>query len=55
MSCKITVCRVLEDSLSENQRVNDYELADMLITRDKSIGITLTDEDYPLIWDLKKN
>ncbi len=44
--------RVLEDRISEDERVNDFDLADMLIKRDSKTGIALTDEGYPIIWDL---
>ena len=60
MPCTIKVSRVLEDNLPEEERVNDYDLADLLIKRDNGKGWALTDpisEDfpgYPVMWDLYK-
>jgi len=50
MRCNITVSTVLEKNIPESERVNDYDLADMLIKRDDRTGIALKDE-YPAIWD----
>jgi hypothetical protein len=58
MPCKIKVSDVLEDSISEEQRVNDYDLADMLVKRESGKGWALTDAisndlpGYPIMWDL---
>ncbi|MCW3108469.1 MAG: hypothetical protein JWQ09_2975 [Segetibacter sp.] len=61
MPCTIKVSRVLEDNLSEEERVNDFDLADMLVKRDNGKGWALTDAiseelpGYPVMWDLYKN
>lgn len=51
MKCNIRVSAVLEKNIPETERVNDYDLADMLIKRDEQTGIALTDDNYPAIWD----
>lgn len=53
ISCKIHVSRVLEDTLKEPERANDYDLSDMLVKRDEKTGHALTDEGYPMMWDIK--
>lgn len=52
MKCEISVSAVLENSIPESERVNDFDLVDMLVKRDSKTGIALTDYGYPLIWDL---
>lgn len=52
MDCEITVSAVLENSIPEVERINDFDLVDMLVKRDLKTGIALTDHGYPLIWDL---
>lgn len=57
MECTISVSRVLEDKLDESERVNDYDLADMLIKRHEGKGLALQEytndsEGYPALWDL---
>src|SRR5665647_2660331 len=47
--CKIHVSRVLEDSLGAEERVNDFDLADMLIKRKEGKGLALTDHGLSLI------
>jgi hypothetical protein len=51
MKCNIRVSSVLEKNIPEEERANDYDLADMLIKRDEQTGISLTDFNYPAIWD----
>ncbi len=61
MPCTIKVSDVLEASLPEAERVNDYDLADMLIKRENGKGWALTDPviegqpGYPVMWDLYSN
>ncbi len=55
MRCNIRVSAVLEKNIPEDERANDYDLADMLIKRDKQTGIALTDNNYPAIWDYVNN
>ena len=53
MTCKIQVSRVLEDSINQDERVNDYDLADMLIKRKDGKGWALKEENsYPIFWDI---
>jgi len=52
IECEITVSTVLENSIPEAERINDFDLVDMLVKRDPKTGIALTDHGYPLIWDL---
>lgn len=51
MKCNIRVSSVMEKNIPEEERANDYDLADMLIKRDEQTGIALTDFNYPAIWD----
>lgn len=58
MNCKIKVSRVLEDKLTEDQRLNDFDLVDMLVKQKDGKGWALTDDGdglpgYPVMWDLK--
>ncbi len=53
MDCRIKVSRVLEDSIPVEERENDYDLADLLIKRENNKGWALTNEGYPMFWDLK--
>lgn len=56
MKCSIKVSRILEDIIPEEQRGNDYDLADMLIKTEKPGGWAMTDiPGYPVIWDLTKH
>jgi len=52
MQCQIKVSTVLENSIPEEERINDFDLVDMLVKRDPVTGIAVTDYGYPLIWDL---
>ncbi|MEO6134757.1 MAG: DUF6371 domain-containing protein [Ginsengibacter sp.] len=52
MNCEIKLSTVLEKSIPESERINDYDLVDMLVKRDANTGIALSDSEYPLIWDL---
>jgi hypothetical protein len=53
LPCKISVSKILENSLTETERDNGPDLADFLINQDALTGIALTDEGYPAIWDYK--
>ena len=53
MPCSITVSRVLEDLLHPEERLNDYDLADLLIHRKEGAGWALNEIDgYPVMWDM---
>jgi len=53
MQCSITVSRVLEDLLQPEERLNDYDLADMLIKRKDGKGWALNEVDgYPVMFEL---
>jgi len=52
INCSITVNRLLEDSIPGEERINDYDLADMLIKQCPSTGLALSDHEYPALWDL---
>lgn len=52
MKCSIKVSRALEDKLTESDRANDLDLADILVRQDTQTGHALTDKNYPVIWDL---
>jgi hypothetical protein len=52
LNCKIKVSRILEDKIAVEERVNDYDLADMLIKQCDKTGLCLSDYEYPAIWDL---
>lgn len=54
IKCKISVSTVLEKNIPEPERINDYDLADMLIKQDET-GIAITDAGYPVIWDYVNN
>lgn len=51
MPCTITINRILEDRLTEDQR-NGQDLADFLIKQQAGKGLALTDDNYPLIFDI---
>ncbi len=55
MPCNIKVSKILEDSLEASQRVNDFDLADLLIKQKDGKGLALTDYEYPAMWDLYKH
>lgn len=55
MKCNIRVSGVLENNIPEGERLNDYDLVDMLVKRDVQTGIALTDDSYPIIWDYVNN
>lgn len=52
VSCKIKVSSILEEIATEEQRSKGYDLADFLLITDKTSGIALSEEGYPIIWDL---
>ncbi|HMK03689.1 MAG TPA: DUF6371 domain-containing protein [Ferruginibacter sp.] len=53
MSCNISISRILEDRLSEEERINDFDLADMLIKTESPGGLAMTDiPGYPVMWDM---
>lgn len=54
ISCSITVSNILEEALKGYERSNDYDLADVLLKRDEQTGCALTEENYPMMWDLNK-
>lgn len=54
MQCKITVSKVLENALTEDERLQGSDIADFLIKQDAQTGIALTDDNYPAIWDYKE-
>lgn len=51
VKCLITVSSVLENNLPDEERINDVDLADILIKSDES-GRVITDDGYPAIWDM---
>ncbi len=51
ITCKISVSKVLENSLSVEERVNDFDLADFLIKQCPRTGFALSENDYPVFWD----
>lgn len=61
MQCNIKVSNLLEALLPEDERINDYDLADMLVKRENGKGWALTDPisqdlpGYPIMWDLYKS
>ena len=55
MKCKIKVSTILEDMLPKSERVNDYDLADMLIKQSDGKGPALIDiSGYPATFDFFK-
>ena len=55
MTCKIRVSRLLEDLLPMEERVNDYDLADLLIKTEKPGGWAMSDlPGYPIMWDINQ-
>jgi len=52
VSCTIRVSSILEKNATEEQRSKGYDLADFLLITDKTSGIALSEEGYPIIWDL---
>ncbi len=50
--CSITVSRLLEDLLPMDERVNDYDLADMLVKTETLGGLAMVEPGYPAIFDL---
>lgn len=53
LTCSIKVSHLLEDNLPGEERINDFDLADMLIKQCQNTGLALSDNDYPALWDLK--
>jgi len=51
IQCSIKVSSVLEKNINQDERVNDFDLADMLIKKDPVSGLALSDDGYPAIWD----
>jgi hypothetical protein len=52
LNCSIKVSRFLEDNIPSEERINDYDLADLLIKQCTSTGFALSDYEYPVFWDL---
>ena len=52
MHCSIQVNRLLEDSLTTDDRINDFDLVDFLIKRKDGKGLCLTDNEYPALIDI---
>lgn len=51
MTCSIQVSTVLEKNIPQEERLNDYDLVDMLVKSDEKTGVALTDDGYPVLWD----
>lgn len=52
VKCNIKVSPYLENSATDNERADGYDLADYLLrSKDKSTGLVLTDDGYPASFD----
>lgn len=51
--CKVVVSDILERNATEQQKAEGLDIADYLLKTD-STGLALTDEGYPVLWDLKE-
>ena len=52
LNYSITVNRLLEDNILGEERINDFDLADMLTKKCQLTGLALSDNEYPALWDL---
>lgn len=53
MACKISVSHALENFFKGTERL-DQDLADVLINQENGTGLALTDDNYPVAFDLIK-
>lgn len=53
--CKVAVSDLLEINASKEDKEKGLDLADFLLRNEDSTGMAMTDINYPVIWDLKKN
>ena len=53
-SCSVITSKKLHDDATDQQRQEDWDLADYLLRNQDGSGMALTDAGYPVIWDLKK-
>lgn len=49
--CKVVVSDILEANATDQQKADGLDIADYLLKTD-STGLALTDEGYPVLWDL---
>jgi hypothetical protein len=55
VECQIKVSSKLENIATSEQRKLGLDLVDYLVKRDESAGWALTDENYPVMWDLQEH
>ncbi len=54
-NCRVAVSDILERNATEEEHQSGLDIADYLLKNEDSSGLALTDHDYPVIWDLKRN
>lgn len=52
ISCRVSVSDLLETIATETQQADGWDLADFLVKKDGSYGWAVTDEGYPVMWDV---
>ena len=52
INCKIKTSSLLENNAIDFQKEKGYDLADLLLKIDTNTGWALTENNYPLMWDL---
>ncbi|GAB3341523.1 DUF6371 domain-containing protein [Larkinella ripae] len=52
VNCNLQISKLLEERASDQDRQKGYDIADYLVRRDADYGWALSDEEYPLFWDL---
>jgi len=53
--CKVVISDLLEKYATNDDKSKGLDLADYLLRVQDSSGLALTDHDYPVIWDYRKN
>ena len=52
INCKIRITDLLENKATEEEKQKGYDLVDLLLKIDRTTGLALTQNNYPLMWDL---
>lgn len=52
INCKIKISDLLEMTATEEEKQKGFDLADLLLKIDNNTGWALTENNYPLMWDL---
>jgi hypothetical protein len=52
IDCKIKTSNLIEEKATSIQKEKGYDLADLLLKLDTTTGWALTENNYPLMWDL---